>query len=302
MSSDFISIPTEKRNICSENIDKLGTLDMLRIVNEQDKTIAFAVEKELNRIVLAVEAGERAIRTGGRVVYCGAGTSGRIGVLDASECPPTFGVPSDMFVGLIAGGYDALLKSIEGAEDYENLGEIALKDIKFGKNDFLVGIAASGRTPYVIGAMKYALRLGATVAAITSFAGSEMAKLADISIAVETGPEVITGSTRMKAGTAQKMVLNQISTGIMIRMGKFYGNLMVDVQPTNEKLMERAKRIISEATGCTYERAEDLLELSNIKVKTAIVMEKTGLEREDAQRLLDNSAGLISAVYSVDMP
>ncbi|MCL2055820.1 MAG: N-acetylmuramic acid 6-phosphate etherase [Oscillospiraceae bacterium] len=294
MSGITGGIPTEGRRAASADIDKAGTLEMLRIINGRDKEIAFAVEKTLGQVALAVESGERAIRAGGRVVYCGAGTSGRLGVLDASECPPTYGVPPEMFTGLIAGGIGALLKSAEGAEDDPELGKSDLMGINFCADDFLVGIAASGRTPYVIGAMMYAKGLGAPVAAVTCHGGSEMAKLADISIAPDTGPEVITGSTRMGAGTAQKMVLNMVSTGIMIKMGKVYGNLMVDLRPTNKKLEDRARRIICGAAGCDYRRAGELLELAGMNPKTAIVMEKTGLDRENAQRLLDSSGGRIA--------
>ena len=239
---------TEKRNERSRGIDTMSVDEMLRVINAEDKTIAAAVEARIPDIGRAVEAAERAIRGGGRVIYLGCGTSGRLGVLDASECPPTYGVEPGLFLGIIAGGDKALRDSVEGAEDSAELAVRDLEAAKLRRTDFLAGIAASGQTPYVLGGLEFAKSLGCATAFIScaKFPGEPPA---DIMISLETGPEVITGSTRMKAGTAQKMVLNMISTGTMIRLGKVYGNLMVDLRPSNRKLVDRACQIIAEAAG-----------------------------------------------------
>lgn len=293
MTLDLGSLITESRNPASEAIDTLPTLDMLRIINAEDQRVAQAVEKTLPEVARLVEAVAAAFRVGGRLIYSGAGTSGRLGILDASECPPTYGTPPGQVVGLIAGGREAVFRAVEGAEDNRALGAEDLRALGFTKTDVLVGIAASGRTPYVLGAMDYARSLGATVAALSSNPGSEMARLAAIAITPVVGPEVITGSSRMKAGTAQKLVLNMITTGAMIRSGKVYGNLMVDVEATNAKLVERQKRIVMEATGCDREAAGEALAAGAGHCKTAIVMILAGLDAAGARALLERHHGFI---------
>ena len=240
---------TEGINPDTVNIDRVSTYDMLTMINEEDKKVAFAVEKVKESIAKAVDLTAERLLKGGRLIYMGAGTSGRLGVLDASECPPTFGVDFDLVKGIIAGGNSAIFKAVEGAEDSEELGKKDLINLNIKKEDVVCGIAASGRTPYVIGGMKYGKEVGAGVLSITMNSESEMASIADIDISIMVGPEVIMGSTRMKAGTAQKMVLNMISTGTMIKLGKVYGNLMIDLQASNDKLVARAKRILILATG-----------------------------------------------------
>jgi len=288
---------TECRNPISADIDVIETVEMLSIINEEDKKIALAVENELSHIANTVEVAERTIRGGGRVVYMGCGTSGRLGVLDASECPPTYNVAEDWFMGIIAGGRDALVKSSEGAEDSAELGVNDLKAINFSKKDMLIGIAASGRTPYVIGGIKYAGSLGASTACVVCSKNSPIAKTtldtSGIAISVDTGAEVITGSTRMKAGTGTKMVLNMISTGTMVRLGKVYGNLMVDLKPANSKLVIRAQNIICEITNCTEEEAADFLTKANNNVKAAIVMIKEGIDLHTAEKRLTENNGLL---------
>lgn len=291
---DIKSFVTEQRNELSKNIDKLSTLEMVKIMNEEDKNVAFAVEKELDNISIAIDVIHERVFNGGRLIYMGAGTSGRLGILDASECPPTFGVDSSMVHGLIAGGYDAVFKSKEGAEDDKSLGVIDLKDINFSSKDVLVGIAASGRTPYVIGGLEYANEIGAQTISLTCNPNSEMAKVAKLAISPVAGPEVVTGSTRMKAGTSQKMVLNMLSTGVMIKLGKVYGNLMVDVQTNNAKLIERAKNIIVEATNISKEEASKYLEVADNNVKLAILLIKTGVSKEEGIELLDANTGYLA--------
>jgi len=285
---------TEERNPNTMNIDNVSTLEMIEMINEEDKKVAKAVGKEKESIAKAVDLIADKLSKGGRLIYIGAGTSGRLGILDASECPPTYGVSPDLVQGVIAGGYAAMFKAIEGAEDDS---ELAIKDLK-EKNltckDVVCGIAASGRTPYVIGGMKYAKSLGAAVICITMNPKSEMAKLADIPISVIVGPEVIMGSTRMKAGTAQKMVLNMLTTGAMIKLGKVYSNLMVDVKASNKKLYARAKRITMLATYEKEETVSKILEETNFDVKLSILMLKTGLTKEKAQKLLNENNGYIS--------
>ena len=285
---------TESRNIKSMNIDSLSESEILRLINDEDKTVPFAVEKALDSIALAVQDIVAAFRAGGRLVYIGAGTSGRLGVLDASECPPTFGVPYGMVVGIIAGGDDALRKSIEGAEDNPEEGRKALEDINFSANDVLIGITASGSAPYVLGALQYARKIGAKTGAISCNRESRTFLLADHKILVEVGPEVITGSTRMKAGTAQKLVLNMLTTASMIRFGKVYGNLMVDLTPVNRKLVERSKRLIRQATGCSRDEAEQAFLASGKKPKVAILMILLDIGADHAQSLLARGSGRIS--------
>lgn len=293
MKIDLTSMITESRNPASADIDSLPTLDVLRVINREDQTVAPAVEKTLPQVALVVDAVAQAFRLGGRLIYMGAGTSGRLGILDASECPPTFGTPAEQVVGLIAGGHKAILKAVENAEDNRELAVSDLKALNFSKNDVLVGIAASGRTPYVLGGMEYALSLGATVAAVSCNPDSEMSRLAGIAITPVVGPEVITGSSRMKAGTAQKLILNMITTGAMIRSGKVYGNLMADVEATNAKLVERQKRIVMAATECDRATAEQALTACDGHCKTAIVMILAQLSAGDAKALLAQHQGFI---------
>ncbi len=286
---------TEERNERTGNIDELSTIDMIRLINDEDKKVALAVEREAERIAAAVDVIAGQLKAGGRLIYCGCGTSGRLGVLDAVECPPTYSTDPDMVVGLIAGGYDAMFRAVEGAEDDRALGEKDLRDIRFGREDVLVGIAASGRTPYVLGAMAYARSLGAPVISVTCCPGSPVTEAADIAIAPAPGPEVVTGSTRMKSGTAQKMVLNMLSTGAMIKLGKVYGNLMVDVKPSNEKLIDRCRRIVCTAAEVDGETAGEALEQCGWRPKTAIVMLRLGVDAEAARKLLDGSGGRVAA-------
>lgn len=282
---------TEERNERTGNIDELSTIDMIRLINDEDKKVALAVEREAEHIAAAVDVIAGQLKAGGRLIYCGCGTSGRLGVLDAVECPPTYSTDPDMVVGLIAGGYDAMFRAVEGAEDDRALGEKDLRDIRFGREDVLVGIAASGRTPYVLGAMAYARSLGAPVVSVTCCPGSPVTEAADIAIAPAPGPEVVTGSTRMKSGTAQKMVLNMLSTCAMVKLGKVYGNLMVDLRASNHKLVDRAQRLIIHATGVDRDRAKALLEEAGGHVKLAILLEKSGLEAAKAKALLDRHGG-----------
>ncbi|MBI6872687.1 N-acetylmuramic acid 6-phosphate etherase [Clostridium aciditolerans] len=285
---------TEGVNENTNNIDKVSTLEMLTMINEEDKKVALEVQKELPNIAKAVDEIAKAFEKGGRLIYVGAGTSGRLGILDASECPPTYGVPENMVHAIIAGGYEAIFRAKEGAEDNLELCEEDLKNIDFSEDDVLVGLAASGRTPYVIGGLKYAKSLGAVTVGVTCNPNSEISKLVDISIAPVVGPEVIIGSTRMKSGTAQKMVLNMLTTGSMIKIGKVFNNLMVDVKASNEKLVERAKRIVSLATGATREKATEVLEQTSYNVKLSILMLESGLSRKDALDLLEKHKGYIS--------
>lgn len=293
MKIDLTSMITESRNPASADIDSLPTLDMLRVINREDQTVALAVEKTLPQVAQVVDAVAQAFRLGGRLIYMGAGTSGRLGILDASECPPTFGTPAEQVVGLIAGGHKAILKAVENAEDNRELAVSDLNALNFNEKDVLVGIAASGRTPYVLGGMEYALSLGATVAAVSCNPDSEMSRLAGIAITPVVGPEVITGSSRMKAGTAQKLILNMITTGAMIRSGKVYGNLMADVEATNAKLVERQKRIVMAATECDRATAEQALAACDGHCKTAIVMILAQLSAGDAKALLAQHQGFI---------
>lgn len=262
---------TETRNPRSAHIDKCSTEEIVRIINAEDKTVAEAVEKEAAQIAKLIDAGVVALENGGRLIYIGAGTSGRLGVLDAAECRPTYGVDDNTVVGLIAGGRGAMFSAVEGAEDSLTLAEEELSAIDFSAKDVLVGLAASGRTPYVIGGLKYAKSIGAVTGSVACTANAEISAIADIPIEVLTGAEVVTGSTRMKAGTAQKMVLNMLSTGVMIRLGKVMGNLMVDVQATNDKLKARAVRIVMEAAEVDKATAERALQQNGGSAKKAIM-------------------------------
>ncbi|MCX4031958.1 N-acetylmuramic acid 6-phosphate etherase [Aeromonas caviae] len=294
MTIDLSSMITETRNPASVEIDQLSTLEMLRVINQEDQQVALVVGQLLPEIARAVDAIAAAFGKGGRLVYIGAGTSGRLGILDASECPPTYGVSAEQVIGLIAGGHKAILQAVENAEDDAELGAQDLKNIQFCANDVLVGIAASGRTPYVLGAMAHASAVGATVCSISCNPGSPLARAADISMVAVVGPEIVTGSSRMKAGTAQKLILNMLSTGAMIRTGKVYGNLMVDVEATNAKLVERQKRIVMEATDCDRTTAERALAEADNHCKTAIVMILAGLTADEARHRLQSSNGFIS--------
>lgn len=294
MSVDISKIGTEQQNKNTMNIDKLDTLSMVRLINQEDQAVIDAIEEASEDIAAAVDAVYETISNGGRLVYMGAGTSGRIGVLDASEWLPTFGVGEEAVVGLIAGGDHALRNPIEAAEDNEAEAKKDLISINFTEKDILLALASSGRTPYSIGGLKYANELGAKTISLACVENSELAQYADYPIEAVVGQEVVTGSTRMKSGSAQKMVLNIISTSTMIKMGKVYGNLMVDVKPTNKKLYERAKGILMKSTGCSYERAEELLEISEMQVKPAIVMEKLDVDLAKAQELLDQNKGHIA--------
>ena len=293
---NLAQLPTESRNPLTENIDQLSTLEMLRVINEEDAKVAQAVAAELPHIAKSVDEIARRLEDGGRLFYVGAGTSGRLGVLDASEIPPTFSVPATLVQGLIAGGDTALRKSSEQSEDSAEQGAADLAAAGFTGQDALVGIAASGRTPYVLGALEHANPLGAATIALTCVPNSPMSTIADITIAPVTGPEVLTGSTRMKAGTATKLVLNMISTGVMIKTGAVYGNLMVNLAPTNAKLIDRAQRIIIAATGVNEPTAAELLNQSGNSVKTAIVMQKLNLDRLTAEARLAAHHGNLSAL------
>ena len=282
---------SEQRNPNTLHIDALSSLEVVTLLNHEDKQVAFAVEKNLPQIAQAVEHIVAAFQSGGRLVYMGAGTSGRLGVLDASECPPTFGVPSNMVVGLIAGGETALRNAVEGAEDNREAGKQDLRHIHFSRKDVLVGIAASGRTPYVIGGLQYAKQLGATTVSLVSNPNAIMSEIADIAITTAVGPEALTGSSRLKSGTAQKMVLNMLTTAAMIRLGKCYQNLMVDVQATNQKLKARAIRIVMQATECDQLTAEQTLHITNGNAKLAIMMLLSGLDKDQAEAVLAQNKG-----------
>ncbi|WP_410013986.1 N-acetylmuramic acid 6-phosphate etherase [Sodalis sp. C49] len=287
------ALVSETRNPASMNLDMLSTLQMVTLFNQQDRLVPEAIGRELPAIAGAVDLAAAALAAGGRLIYLGAGTSGRLGVLDAAECPPTFGVPEGMVVGLIAGGPGALLKAVEGAEDSLTLARDDLQAIGLRAVDMVVGLAASGRTPYAIGGLRYAAGLGCPTAAISCNPGSPLAREARIAISPVVGPEVLTGSTRMKSGTAQKLVLNMISTGAMVKLGKVYQNLMVDVKATNIKLADRACRIVAEATGCDTARAGEILALTGYAVKPAILMILTGADADEAARLLSEHRGYL---------
>lgn len=285
---------TEQANPASSKIDSVTTLEMMRIINEEDKKVATAVEAALPRIAEAVDAIVARMRDGGRLFYAGAGTSGRLGVLDASECPPTFNVPPELVQGFIAGGDRALRKAVEGAEDSGELGAAELLAMGFGQKDALCGIAASGRTPYVLGAVEKARSLGALTLGISCSPDSLLSAAVEIPIEVLPGAEVVTGSTRMKAGTATKLVLNMLSTGAMIRLGYVFGNLMVNVQPTNEKLVDRATRIVMEAVGLDRASAAKLFEDAGSVVRTAIVMGRLKLSRAEAEARLARAGNRVA--------
>jgi N-acetylmuramic acid 6-phosphate etherase len=292
---DLGALVSETRNPETMDLDNLSTLEMVTKFNQQDATVAEAVRLTLPDVAKAVDAAAASLSAGGRLIYLGAGTSGRLGVLDASECPPTFGVPHGLVVGLIAGGPGALLKAVEGAEDNAQLGVSDLQALELKPQDMVVGIAASGRTPYVIGALRYARQLGCHTAAVSCNPASPIAHEAEIAISPVVGPEALTGSTRLKSGTAQKLVLNMISTGAMVRIGKVYQNLMVDMQATNIKLVDRACRMVCQATGCSAEEAETALKQTQYEVKTAILMVLSGIAADQAKSLLIRHKGFLRA-------
>jgi N-acetylmuramic acid 6-phosphate etherase len=289
---------TEQPNPASEGIDALPTEQILRIINNEDRKVAEAVKPEIPNIARAVDAIVTVIQQGGRLFYIGAGSSGRLGVLDAAECPPTFNVSPDLVQGIIAGGEKALARATEASEDDAGIGARDLTGQGFCSKDVVVGIAASGRTPYVLGAMAAARELGAITIGISCTPNSELVRAAEIAITPLPGPEIITGSTRMKAGTATKLVLNMLTTATMIRLGHVFGNLMVNVQPKSAKLIDRARRIISQAAGVDVKRAAELLEASGGAVKTAIVMARLGASREEAEKRLAVARGRVSAALT----
>ncbi|MGY0692104.1 N-acetylmuramic acid 6-phosphate etherase [Virgibacillus sp. FSP13] len=286
-------LTTETRNEKTMKLDEMSTYDVLNVMNEEDKKVPQAVEKELKSIEKAVKLVIDSFQKGGRLIYIGAGTSGRLGILDAVECPPTFGTDFEMVQGIIAGGQGALINAVEGAEDDPILAENDLRALDLNEKDTLVGLAASGRTPYVIGGLSYGKKIGANTVAVSCNKHAEIGRDADVSIEVMVGPEVLTGSTRLKSGTAQKLVVNMISTGAMIGIGKVYGNLMVDVQLTNKKLVERAKNIISLATQVDYETAANYLVSAYYKPKVAIVMIENQCSFEEAEQKLVDSRGFV---------
>jgi N-acetylmuramic acid 6-phosphate etherase len=288
------SLTTEQINGKTSHIDVCTTTEILQIINEEDMLVPIAVKKEIPNIAQAVDAIVNSIKNGGRLFYIGAGTSGRIGILDASECPPTYGTDPELVQGIIAGGQEAILKAVEGAEDSEELGEKVIYEKGITSRDVVLGITASGRTPFVMGAMRKSREIGALTIGLSSNAKSRIKEETDIAITPIVGPEVVMGSTRMKSGTAQKLVLNMITTSVMIKLGKVYGNLMIDLQPTNEKLVDRAVRIVVHATGVSEKTAEGYLKLSNYNPKVAIVMIKTGEDREEAEALLSKGNGFVT--------
>ncbi|CAI1035024.1 N-acetylmuramic acid 6-phosphate etherase [Serratia proteamaculans] len=292
------ALVSETRNPATMGLDEMSTLEMVSCFNREDRKVPEAIEKVLPAIAQAVDLAAAALKAGGRLIYLGAGTSGRLGVLDASECPPTFGVPHGMVIGLIAGGPGALLKAVEGAEDDAALGEADLVALNLTATDMVVGLAASGRTPYVIGALRYARQLGCATAAISCNPDSPIAHEAQVAISPVVGPEALTGSTRLKSGTAQKLVLNMLSTGAMVKLGKVYENLMVDVKATNVKLVDRACRIVVEATGAERSQAEAALTQTGFEVKPAILMILAGIDAEEAQQRLQQHDGYLRAALT----
>jgi N-acetylmuramic acid 6-phosphate etherase len=288
---------TERRNVRSQDIDVATPREIVTLINAEDALVPGAVAAEGAALARVVELAEAAFREGGRLVYVGAGTSGRLGVLDAAECPPTYGTPPDMVVGIIAGGAQALVRSVEGAEDDVNAGLEAMKDRRVGARDLVVGIAASGTTPYVRAALSQAQTLGARTVLLTcADPPALLRETCDECIVLRVGPEVVTGSTRMKAGTATKLALNTITTGAMIRLGKVYGNLMVDLRAWNDKLVDRSERIVMETTGLAREEARSVLGRAEGRVKLAIVMARRGVDRAEAERLIESSQGRLREI------
>lgn len=293
MSEQITSLGTEAVNPATQDLDRLTTLEMVRVINEQDHKVAEAVSQALPQVAQAVDLIAERLGRGGRMVYIGAGTSGRLGVLDASECPPTFSVPEDMVIGLIAGGDRALRHSIEAAEDDPQAGAADLQKVGLCEKDVVVGLTASGRTPYVLGGLAYARSIGAGAIGVACNAPAEISVVADVSILAVVGPEVLSGSTRLKSGTAQKMILNMLSTATMVKLGKTYGNLMVDVKPTNEKLRVRARRIVSMVAGAGEAEAQQALVMCAWEVKPAIVAAMKGLSASQARQRLQQAGGIL---------
>ncbi|AMC00799.1 N-acetylmuramic acid 6-phosphate etherase [Aerococcus viridans] len=296
MSVEINQLTTEKRNPNTMHLDQMSVGQVLELMNKEDQQVPEAIAEALGQIEAAIEMIIQSLKAGGRLIYFGAGTSGRLGVLDAAECVPTFGVSPDLVVGLIAGGDKAMVEAVEGAEDSLTLAEEDFKKLNLNANDTVVGIAASGRTPYVIGGLQYAQSIGAKTVSIACNQQAKISRFAQIPVEVDCGPEVLTGSTRLKAGTAQKLILNMLSTVSMIGIGKVYQNLMVDVQATNEKLAERSKRIIMAATECTYEDAVRYFEAANQNVKVAIVMILTNLDATEASQKINAANGFVNQV------
>jgi N-acetylmuramic acid 6-phosphate etherase len=291
---EISNLTTEEKNPLTTDIDIKPTAEILRLINNEDKKVAFAVEKELSFIEEAVEIIVTALKNGGRLLYFGAGTSGRLGIIDASECPPTFGLPKKLIKGYIAGGNEAMFNTKEGVEDSEEIGKSDIIKAKVTNKDVVCGIAASRRTPYVLGAIKKAKKIGAKTIYITSNPRKSFnIKEVDTAICADVGPEVIMGSTRMKSGTAQKMILNMLTTASMVRLGKVYENMMVDLQMTNNKLVERSKRIVMNITGTTYEKASEYLKLARGSVKLAIIMIKANVNYSEAKKRLASADGFV---------
>lgn len=297
---DLAKLSTETRNPNSMMLDTMSVAEILNLMNSEDQTVPQRIHEQLPQIEAAVEKIIQQFKNGGRLIYLGAGTSGRLGVLDAAECVPTFGTDPSLVQGLIAGGQSAMTVAVEGAEDSLSLAEEDLKKLQLNENDSVVGLAASGRTPYVIGALKYAKQVGAATISIACNNDAEISKFATYPIEVVTGPEVLTGSTRLKAGTAQKLILNMISTTAMIKLGKAYQNLMIDVKPTNDKLVERSKRIIMQATDCDYQTAEKNFLAAGQDVKVAIIMVLTGADKDTAIKNLKNNDGFVRKAMRED--
>jgi N-acetylmuramic acid 6-phosphate etherase len=295
-------LTTEARNPASHKIDALSPLEIVRLINAEDSRVPEAVAREAANIARAVEVIAERLRAGGRLIYIGAGTSGRLGVLDASECPPTFSTPPEMVVGLIAGGYGALTRAIEGAEDHPESAVADLKQVNFSRGDVLVGIATSGRTPYVIGGLQYAREIGAFAIGLACNDDSALTDVADLMITPVVGPEVISGSTRMKAGTATKLVLNTLTTGAMVLLGKTYGNLMVDLKATNTKLVARTRRIVAELTGLTEDESERQLAHCDGELKTAVVAHRHNVSANVARDLLSRAGGQLRVALEQPQP
>lgn len=297
---NLANLGTETRNPRTTALDAMSVTELLTVMNAEDRKVAEAVGEAIGEIAAAVDLVAAAFRNGGRLIYLGAGTSGRLGVLDAVECPPTFGTPPEQVVGLIAGGERAFVKAVEGAEDSAELAATELAGIGLTSDDAVVGIAASGRTPYVIGGLDYARGVGASTISVACNRGAVVSGHADVAIEVDNGPEVLTGSTRLKAGTSQKLILNMISTASMVQVGKVYGNLMVDVMPTNEKLVARAQRIVAEATGWSAAEAAAAYDAAGGHAKTAIVMILAGVDAAAARRRLDDAGGFVRGALTSD--
>jgi N-acetylmuramic acid 6-phosphate etherase len=285
---------TEETNPNTKGIDRRSTLEIVRLINQEDKTVAEAVWQVLDFVAKAVDLIAGRLGSGGRLIYVGTGTSGRLGVLDASECPPTFGVSADLVRGVIAGGYDALHRSVEAAEDDPEQAVSDLQSLSVSGHDVVVGISASGNTPYTLGAVEYATKVGAATISITCNPNSRMAAAADVSIAPVVGPEAIAGSSRMKAGTAQKMILNMLSTATMIKLGLVYGNLMANLRATNDKLRRRARAILAEETGISADESLRVFEAAGEDLRVALLMIRSSLSRSDAERLLESHGGSVS--------